>query len=299
MTKRNTLFALLLATGLPNAALADATPEQVASLGGDIYTPVGAERAGNAAGTIPAWQDGLDTMPAGDIATEGLVDPFAADEELFRITAANLEEHREQLSDGQVALLQRYPDTYYLPVYPSRRVGTYPEAVLARVREAAPEVTMVPGGNGLLNLNGSTVPFPFPDSALEVIWNHINRYRGGKVQRTYTQIPVQANGSFVPIVFRDQLVFASALTPGAVDDNRLFLYMQRIMAPARLEGDILLVHENINQKEEPRNAWVYNAGQRRVRRAPNVAYDGPGRASESLRTADDLDGYNGAPDRYN
>ena len=61
---------------------------------------------------------------------------------------------------------------------------------------------------------------------------------------------------------------------------------------------MLLVHENIDQFREPRNAWVYNAGQRRVRRAPNVAYDGPGRASDGLRTADDLDGFNGAPDRY-
>ena len=170
--------------------------------------------------------------------------------------------------------------------------------MLVNVKASAATVEMVPGGNGLINLNGSTVPFPFPTSALEVIWNHINRYRGGSVERTYTQIPVQTNGNFSPIVFRDRLVFASWLPKGSVDDNRLFLYLQQIMEPARLEGDILLVHENINQKVEPRNAWVYNAGQRRVRRAPNVAYDGPGRASEGLRASDDLDGYNGAPDRY-
>jgi hypothetical protein len=157
---------------------------------------------------------------------------------------------------------------------------------------------MVPGGNGLVNLEASTVPFPFPTSALEIIWNHITRYRGGSVQRTYSQIAVQANGNFAPVVFRDKLVFASALQPGEVGENRLFLYRQQILEPARLEGDILLVHENINQVQEPRNAWLYNAGQRRVRRAPNVAYDGPGRASESLRTSDDLDAYNGAPDRY-
>ena len=35
-------------------------------------------------------------------------------------------------------------------------------------------------------------------------------------------------------------------------------------------------------------AWIYNAGQRRVRRAPQVAYDGPGTAADGLRTSDNL-----------
>jgi hypothetical protein len=42
--------------------------------------------------------------------------------------------------------------------------------------------------------------------------------------------------------------------------NRLFVFLQRVLAPARLEGDVLLVHENIDQVKEPRKAWVYNAG---------------------------------------
>ena len=62
---------------------------------------------------------------------------------------------------------------------------------------------------------------------------------------------------------------------------------------------MLLVHETLNQVKEPRHAWVYNPGQRRVRRAPNIAYDNPGTAADGLRTSDDFDMYNGAPDRYN
>ena len=41
-----------------------------------------------------------------------------------------------------------------------------------------------------------------------------------------------------------------------------------------------------------------NPGQRRVRRAPNIAYDNPGTASDGLRTNDNLDLFNGSPDRY-
>lgn len=69
--------------------------------------------------------------------------------------------------------------------------------------------------------------------------------------------------------------------------------------PPRLAGRILLVHETLNQAKEPRKAWLYNPGQRRVRRAPNVAYDNPGTASDGQRTSDQLDMFNGAPDRYN
>ncbi|MCF5823635.1 DUF1329 domain-containing protein, partial [Pseudomonas syringae] len=80
--------------------------------------------------------------------------------------------------------------------------------------------------------------------------------------------------------------------------NVLFYFKQEVTAPARLAGGVLLVHETLDQVAEPRSAWLYNAGQRRVRRAPQVSYDGPGTASDGLRTSDNLDMYNGAPDRY-
>ena len=279
-------------------AYSAATPDQVASLGDKLITPAGAERAGNAAGTIPAWRNGLAGLSPGNVSKQGLIDPFPNEQELFRISAANVEQYSHQLSPGQVALLKRYPKTYYYPVYPSHRIATYPQQVLERVKASARKADMLPGGNGLVELNASTIPFPFPRQALEVIWNHITRYRGGSVERTYTKMAVQANGSYSPVLFRDELVFASSLPAGEVDNNTLFLYLSRILGPARLEGDVTLVHEYIDQLEQPRNAWLYNAGQRRVRRAPNLSYDGPGTASDGLSTMDDLDSYNGSPDRY-
>jgi hypothetical protein len=75
-------------------------------------------------------------------------------------------------------------------------------------------------------------------------------------------------------------------------------FFQEIESPARLAGNILLVHETLNQTELPRQAWIYNPGQRRVRRAPNVAYDNPGTGSDGLRTNDMTDMFNGAMDRF-
>ncbi len=291
-----TMLALAAATYMvATGASAAISQDQATKLGGPEFTPMGAERAGNAAGTIPEWAP-LKTLPAGYTPGQPLVDPYAADQPMFSITAANYEQYKDNLSPGQIALLKRYPNTFKMDVYPSRRSAAYPQAVYDQVKTGAVKAELAEGGNGLKALV-SDAPFPMPASGIEVIWNHIVRYRGGSVKRSYTQIPVQANGNFSPVVFDDQITWANYIKE-EIDPNRLFFYMQSIVAPARLEGTVLLVHENIDQVKEPRAAWVYNAGQRRVRRAPDVAYDGPGTASDALRTADDLDLYNGAPDRY-
>jgi hypothetical protein len=281
----------LLAQPLAAAISAD----EAARLGGDELTPIGAERAGNEAGTIPAWEP-LASPPAGFKAGEPLLNPFAGEQPLFTITAANHQQYAENLTAGQIAMLKAYPDTFRLPVYASHRIAEHPQEVYDKIKRNATEVSTVAGGNGLTN-NESDFPFPIPANGIEAMWNHIVRYRGGSVRRTYTQIPVQKNGSFSPIVFQDQVSWANVLG-GDVDANRLFFYKQTIESPARLEGNVLLVHENIDQVREPRAAWIYNAGQRRVRRAPDVAYDGPGTAADGLRTSDDLDMFNGALDRF-
>ena len=276
---------------------AKTSAEKASALGGDVLTPVGAERAANAEGTIPAWTGGLTEFPAGYEVGSRLVDPFAADKVLFTITAQNVEQHKDKLSAGQLAMFKRYPETYKMPVYPTRRSARLPESEYQLIKEGAAKTDLVEGGNGLVDFLAA-VPFPIPNNGLEVIWNHITRYRTALgLNRRYIQAAVQANGNFSPVLFEENAMFANRV-PDNPYPNRLMVFLQRILAPARLEGDVLLVHENLDQIAEPRSAWVYNAGQRRVRRAPNIAYDGPGTASDGLRTADDLDLYNGAPDRY-
>ncbi len=296
MTTRHLITAALLC--LSCAVQAKITPEQAARLGGDELTPIGAERAGNADGTIPPWTGGLKELPPTYKVGDRLVDPYADEKPLFEITAANYEQYKDKLTVGQIALLKRYPDTYRMPVYPTHRSAHLPESEYALIKEWATRTELVGGGNGMENYKAS-VPFPIPANGVEVIWNHIGRYHTPLgLKRRYTQIPVQTNGAFAPVLFEEESIYA-ARVPDNPYPNRLFVFLQRILAPARLEGDVLLVHENINQIKEPRSAWIYNAGQRRVRRAPNVAYDGPGTAADGLRTSDDLDMYNGSPDRYN
>lgn len=113
LSRQISLAALMLVCTMTTAH-AKATVEQVERLGKDL-TPVGAERAGNKDGSIPAWEGGVRTVPAGYEPTKGLIDPFAADKPLFTINSANAEQYKDKLAPGQLALLKRYP-SYAIPV---------------------------------------------------------------------------------------------------------------------------------------------------------------------------------------
>lgn len=285
-----------LAASLLLASTAQAnSPDEL----GRSLTPMGAERAGNAAGTIPEWTGGLPTDAAPLRNGTFMGNPYADDQPLFVITADNYRDYEDQLAPGQVALFQRYPETFRMPVYESRRSVALPDAINEAAAYNARNASLVEGGNGVSNYQLAHA-FPLPDNGLEVIWNHITRYRGDSMQRVVVQATPQVNGSYTLVRFIEEYVMPNALTdfqPGQ-HDNILYYFKQQVTDPGRLAGNVLMVHETIDQVATPRNAWVYNAGQRRVRRAPQVSYDGPGTAADGMRTSDNLDMYNGAPDRY-
>ncbi|NNN27208.1 DUF1329 domain-containing protein [Pseudomonas nitroreducens] len=288
------LKVLCLALGMATAPVFAAVPASEAAKLGASLTAVGAESGGSANGEIPAWNGGL-PKSAGAVDAKGfLADPFADEKPLFVITSQNAQQYKEHLTPGQLALFQRYPQSYRIPVYKTHRSATLPDQVLQATKGNAVNVQLAEGGNGLVNYHAG-VPFPIPQSGLEVIWNHLTHYPGGGMRRLFIQATPQQGGDFNPVQFQDEILsFYKMKDPG----NRLFLLKQEVTAPARLAGNVLLIHETLNQVEEPRQAWLYNAGQRRVRRAPQVAYDGPGTASDGMRTSDNFDMYNGAPDRY-
>lgn len=293
----------LLATGVLAAGLVAGQAWGAVSAGeaaklGDSLTPMGAEQAGNG-GAIPAWTGGLTTPPEGYKGDGIYVNPFPNEAPEFTIDQSNVAEYADKLSPGQVAMIKLYPD-FVLPVYETHRTAAYPKDIMDETVKNATGTELIKDGNGLGNYQNAT-PFPMPQNGLEAIWNHITRYRGGSVQRNVGQATPTASGAYSIVKFQDELTWRSYLTdysPGE-DPNVLFYFKQAITAPARLAGNVLLVHETIDQVAEPRRAWVYNAGQRRVRRAPQVAYDGPGTASDGMRTSDNFDMFNGAPDRYN
>lgn len=297
-TTKSSLLLFLPILILSLTANAEIPADQIARLGADL-TPLGGEKAGNSDGTIPAWEGGLTQAPPGFQSGKHYVDPFAGDAISFTITAANLDQYAEKLTEGHKALLRTYGDTYKMNIYPTHRSAAAPQRIYDATRNVAATARLTPDGNGV---DGAVVgiPFPVPANGLEVIWNHLLRWRGNYIDRRIVQAAPTRGGDYTLVQFSDQISIAyshEGMTPDKLN-NIILYFKQEVTSPARLAGGILLVHETLNQNIENRNAWVYNPGQRRVRRAPNVAFDNPGTASDGMRTNDQLDMFNGSPERY-
>jgi len=298
----NTIVRLAAAMLFVPAAWGAVSPQEAARLGADL-TPLGGEKAGNADGSIPAWTGGLKSPADAGFpnyhSPDHYPDPYASDKPLFTITSANLSQYAAKLTEGHKALFKTYPD-YKMIVYPTRRSGAAPESVYEATKRNATTAKLVPDGNGFTGAIAGT-PFPIPQSGLEVFWNHLTRYRGVAAALEIGQAPLSASGSYTLVKFKEEFYFPY-YEPGMTEarmSNILVYFTQETVAPARLAGEMLLVQETLDQAKEARRAWIYNPGQRRVLRAPNVAFDNPGTNADNLRTQDQFDVYNGSPQRYN
>ncbi len=273
-------------------------PEQLPRLQADL-TPVGALRAGNADGRIPAWNGGISRPPDSYQPGEVYPDPYQGETPLFRINASNLNDYIHNLTPGQVAMLHKYAGTYFMEVYPSHRSAAFPQRIYDKTASNGINGHLTSDGEGVLEV-AEGFPFPFPENGRELIWNHKLKYKGLGSVRRLNLINATARGSYQLVKINIE-VLSQYHQPGATlqsIDNRLFYLLQTIMSPARLAGTLLLVHESLNQASQPRKVWIYNPSQKRVIRAPNVAYDNPSVATDGLVVSDMADMFNGAMDRF-
>jgi uncharacterized protein DUF1329 len=288
---------MLVMTMAINSASAKLSQDQIARLGNEL-TPLGAEKVGNKDGTIPAWTGGITTPPAEYKPGMHHPDPFSGDKVMMTISAENMDQYKDKLTSGHQAMMALY-DTFKMNIYPTRRSASFPKRIYEVTKKVAATAELVNEGHGV---KGTVIgiPFPIPENGVQVIWNHLLRYRGEIAARTIAQAALTRGGQYTLVKFEDEfnIFYSHAGTTEEMLNNRILFFKQKVVAPARLAGGILLVHETMNQVKDPRAAWLYNPGQRRVRRAPNVAYDNPGTAADGLRTSDQFDMFNGATDRY-
>ncbi|MDD3443779.1 MAG: DUF1329 domain-containing protein [Zavarzinia sp.] len=298
------LAGLVLAGIAGTSAFAKVPQSEADRLGRDL-TPMGAIKAGNAEGTIPEWTGGMTKPPAGYVPGQKYIDPFPNDQVKFVIDGKNVDQYADKLSSGQIAVLKLYP-TAKLRVFDTRRTCSLPERVYEANKRNAVTATMTEDQNGLNDaLLGN--PFPIPQSGVEAIWNHRLRYRGFKFRRYFASAAVNRDGSYTLFKNEDFGILhyngPGLKEIGDVTDikqlnNIGISYINITTSPARLAGSVVLVHDTINAKEMPRQAWVYNPGTRRILRAPELAYDNPLYNTDGLATTDQFDMYNGATDRY-
>lgn len=271
--------------------------EGLARLGKEL-TPVGAERAGNADGTIPEWVATPLAAPPGWKPGDPRPDPFSGDQKLFTIDAGNVDQYAGKLPEGQIELLKSKPG-YRLDIYPSRRSCVYPDWFYDRTIQHAGQARMAADGYQAENLVGGVVPFPVPQSGAEAVWNFKLRWMGeGKIEY-YTTIFSSGGGDFGRLRQRQwvKTPFASAKVASSADvDGMEWQILNEVVDPPSRAGELILA---INYIDRPSgDAWLYFPGQRRVRRAPTFSYDNPVPGYENLEMVDQYPMYAGALDRY-
>ena len=300
MRHLTTLFILL--TLFSTATMADNRAPAAGQPGGPLLTPVGAERAGNTAGTIPPWKGGITELPASYVSGEQHVDPWPEDGVLYTITADNMADYADSLSPGQQALLQTYPDSWRMQIYPARRSASYPEWVYRAVEDNARTATVLREGKGGVAGANVSSPFPIPASGIEAVWNHNLRWRGIRIQRSFGQAAVTRRGRYTVTLTLQDFAFPYAAPPG--DElrekfpNMLLATKGKVIQPGLLSGDGTLVLEPIDQTDVPRKSWSYSRNLRRILRSPYIANAYPAANTDNLRTVDEFDMFNGSPGQY-
>ena len=299
--KKITLISLAVGLAFATGAHAKVDEQQIQKLSKEL-TPFGAVRGANADGSIPEWTGGITKPPAGYEPGMHHLDPYPQDKVQYTITAANMAQYKDALTPGQIKLFETYPDTFKMNVYQTRRSASYPQHVYDETLKNAARSELIQDGNGITQA-AVGIPFPIPQTGLEAIWNHILRYRGEALTREGGQVTPTASGDYTYIGFDEQLMIPYGVKGASPEElektNILFKFKQKVTEPSKLVGTALLVHETMDQIKTERQAWIYNKGIRRAQKAPTVAYDAPGTASDGLRTTDDFDMFNGAPNRYN
>ena len=297
MTVRIALLSIFSCATLALTSIASAgvTAEAAGQLKSTL-TPIGAEKAGNKEGTIPAWTGGYTTAIPGFKNGGRRGDPFAADKPILTINAKNMAQHSEQLSDGVKAMMKKYPD-YRIDVYATRRTAAAPQWIYENTfknatRASVKENTEVEGAY-------AGIPFPVPKAGIEVMWNHLMRWRGENYQMDFHGMIGTADGRNVMTVdgVGDFAVPYYANDIPAEKWNGDYWAIRQVNAgPPIRAGEAVTGRVNVDVNKEA--SWVYLAGQRRVRKLPNACCDTPTPATAGVMSFDELEVFSGRMDRF-
>lgn len=287
--------SLALLAGTVASAQAAVSPDQAAKLKSEL-TPFGAEKAGNSDGSIPAWDGGI---AGGANPGSRLADPFKGDKPLFSITAQNMAQYAEQLTEGTQAMLKKYPDSFRVDVYETHRTAAAPQWVYDNTFENATRGALEKGVPQ--NVYGG-IPYAIPQSGEEVMWNHVLRWRGTAFEHHNNWYQFLADGRAVLVtdaVLHEQLPYYyqdSTIEDFYKQGKPFWQVVIRNIGPPLRAGEALLAHEYLDA--DKLQTWVYLKGQRRVRKLPNGCCDTPTPAAAGVMTFDEMYTWTGRMDRF-
>jgi hypothetical protein len=296
MTK---LVAGLIGASLLSAPIARAavSAEEANQLGTTL-TLVGAEKAGNKEGTIPEYTGGLTTPPAAFVKGSNVrPDPFADEKPLLSIDAKNLDQYADKLTEGTKALMKAHP-SYRIDVYPTHRTAAFPKFVLENTVKNATRAKTTANGLGLEGVRAG-IPFPIPKIGNEVMFNGVTAYQGQSyLFPKFTAYNVDSAGKLIMATQGSYFVDSPFYDEGSSNSDLLARARANYTGPARRAGEAAQTISPIDYTKKDRRGYAYLPGQRRVRLAPDIAYDTPNPTTSGMSTYDDLNLFNGALDRF-
>jgi hypothetical protein len=280
MTRLSLIGLAALACAAAAPASAKVTAAEADRLGKDL-TCVGAEKAGNKDGSIPEFSGKWLGTPPGIQYTPNVgqhpVDPYKDDKPLFTITAQNQAQYADKLTDGQKAMLAKYPQTFRLPVYQSRRDFRYPDFVCASAKKNATSAELGDRGLSVKGAVNGAVPFPIPKDGLEVLWNHTLPYRAFSDVAIRDNANVLSNGTIAWGRVRNMgytPIYEQKAVGKPVEGVQAW-NMSFTLLPERDKGTVSISQEPLDFGKEKRLAWNYDPGTRRVRQLPEFGFDQP------------------------
>ena len=257
-------------------AQASVSSQEAAQLGTNL-TLVGAEKAGNADGSIPPYSGGLTTAPASFKAGDTMrPDPYANEKPLLVINGRNVDQYKDLLSATTVALAKRFPG-YRIDVYPTHRTAALPQKVLNNSRRNATDAKSLEGGLAIDNVLPG-VPFPIPKSGAEAMWNFLLRYQGVNIHSKYDSWNVDSAGVASLAITGEAFISFPIYEHLSKPFNNSDIYHQMKLSytgPARRAGESIMLKNATNPLHFPGRAWQYMPAQRRVKQISVLAYDTP------------------------
>ena len=260
----------------------------------------GAQLSGNKEGSIPPWQGGIIAPPANYKPGDWHPDPFADDVPLLTIDQSNVAQYRDKLSAGHQAILARYPDSYHLQVYPSRRSVSYPPAIAEQTLKYQGKARVVDDGAGIAGIVQG-IPFPQPENGEQAIWNMRLSYKGGGYRGYFTTALTAQDGTYELGVSAHEIEYMYGDPRSTLENlnnikTRAVMYTLR---PAKNAGTIYLYHFLLNSRDEERRNWAYSPGKRRVKRSSMISHDQPMSGSDGIHIWDQGDMWLGPITEFN
>lgn len=297
-------MSALVAAGAMAAVTADEAKTLETTL-----TGFGAEKGPNADGSIPAYTGGIEKVPGYDRKTSAkYVDPFAGEKPLYSVSAKNLAQYEAMVTPGTKALMTTHPD-FRIDVYPTHRSVRYPAWVLENTLKNATTAKLSGDveGDAVTGADKGDLPypgvfFPIPKNGYEVMWNFKMHLKPAVTHLLAHAYLVDAAGGVSSMSVPDEHFVApwydvkNKLRSETFNSILGFNALQ--VAPPSSAGVVFLNYYLPTGKDGGQKVWFYTPGQRRIRMAPEFAYDVPIAAYGGAILWDEIFGFVGRMDRF-